>query len=427
MTAIVVGGGLAGLIAGYRLAKAGRHVTVLEASTRLGGMIAPIELGGVAVDSGAEAYAVRGGAGRALCDELGLEVAGPAGHPHVWWPFGTWPMAEGVLGIPASADDLALGVLSVDERAAVARDTELGPEVGAQSATVGELVRARMGEAALTRLVAPVAHGVYSMSPDRMPLAAFVPGLLSALAETGSLMGAVAAVRGPGAPAVEQPVGGMFSLIEALASQIIEMGGQIRRSSPVVSLSHAGQGFVVGLPDGQKVRAEQLVIATPGVPAAALLGRLGVEVQVPPVKVVRQALLGVEHPAVSEGPVGSGLLVGEADPSITAKAITHYSLKWPWAKVGAQEILRLSYPEYVVPQRAEVISDASRFLGVALSDSHVTGFASVTWDSMPGRLDAPVREFVIGSAAKVGVGVVGAWLDGNGIAGIIAGSERITR
>ena len=427
MTAVVIGGGLAGLVAGYRLALAGRQVTVLEASTRLGGMIAPIELGGVAVDAGAEAYAVRGGVAHALCDELGLEVAGPAGQPHVWWPLGTWPMAEGVLGIPASLDDPALGALTDEERAEVARDLEMGPETGADSATVGQLVRARLGEAALAKLVAPVASGVFSMSPDKMALAAFAPGLLQAMPEAGSLMGAVAAVRRPGAAAVEQPVGGMFRLIDALADAIVKEGGEIRRSAPAVSVSHAGTDFTVGLPDGEKLRADRIVIATPGAAAGALLGRLGIDVQVPPVKTARQAMLAVEHPALHDGPVGSGLLVGEPDPTIGAKAITHYSLKWPWARVGSQEIFRLSYPEHTVPQRAEVISDASRFLGVHLSDAQVSGFASVTWESMPGRMDAPAREFIIETAAKAGVDVVGAWLDGNGIAAVIAGAERVIR
>lgn len=428
MTAIVIGGGLAGLVAGYRLAQAGRRVTVLEATTRLGGMIAPVQVGGVQVDAGAEAYATRGGSGRALCEELGLEVAPPAGQPHLWWPSaGTWPMAEGVLGIPASLDDPALGSLDDDQRREVARDLELGPDVGADSATVGQLVRARMGEGALRRLVTPVAQGVYSLSPDKMPLSAFAPGLLPAMAEHGSLLAAVAAVRGRGSAAVEQPVGGMFRIVEALAGRIREMGGEVRTSAPVVALSHAGPDFAVGLPDGQKIRADRLVVATPGETAVKLLGRLAVDVVAPPVKTGRQAVLAIEHPAVSEGPVGSGLLVGESDPSVIAKALTHYSHKWPWARVGGQEIVRLSYPERYVPQRAEVIDDASRFLGVRLTDAQVSGFAAVTWDSMPGRLQAATREFVLNTVTKAGLDVVGAWIDGNGIASVIAGCERINR
>lgn len=72
------------------------------------------------------------------------------------------------------------------------------------------------------------------------------------------------------------------------------------------------------------------------------------------------------------------------------------------------------------------MADASRFLGVELRDAQITGFAAVTWDAMPGRLDAPVREFVLDTVAKAGIDVVGAWLDGNGITAVVAGCDRVT-
>ncbi|MHA6512101.1 protoporphyrinogen/coproporphyrinogen oxidase [Tessaracoccus sp. Z1128] len=427
MTAVVVGGGLAGLLAGYRLTQQGRTVTLLEASTRLGGMIASIEIGGVRVDSGAEAYAVRGGVGRALCEELGLEVAGPAGQPHIWRPDGVWPMAEGVLGIPASLDDPALGALSPEDLRRLAQDADLPPEVGADATTVGELVRARLGDGALVRLVAPVAQGVYSLAPDRMPLAAFAPGLSQALAHQGTLLGAVAAVRRPGVAAVEQPVGGMFRLTEALAGAIVAGGGQIRLASPAVSLRRSGGQFAVGLPDGETVTADRLVLASSAASACALLARIGIDLTPPPVVTARLAVLGVSHPGLLEGPIGSGLLVGERDDSIHAKALTHYSWKWPGARRDGQEILRLSYPEQLIPTRADALADASRFLGIELADRDVTGFASVSWESMPTRMEHATREYYQEAVAAVGVDLVGAWVDGNGIASVIAGCDRLAR
>ena len=427
MTAVVVGGGLAGLLAGYRLAQQGRRVTVLEATTRLGGMIAPVDIGRVQVDSGAEAYAVRGGVGRALCDELGLDVAGPAGQPHIWRPDGVWPMAEGILGIPSSLDDPALGALSADGLARLKEDADLPRDVGADAATVGELVRARLGEAALATLVAPVALGVYSLPPDRMPLAAFAPGLTHALAESGTLLGAVAALRRPGVAAVEQPVGGMFRLVDELAGRIRAAGGQIRMASPAVSLRRARVQFAVGLPDGEVLVADRMVLASSAASACALLARIGVDLAAPPVATARLAVLGLSHPALADAPVGSGLLVGERDDAIHAKALTHYSLKWPWARSRGQEILRLSYPEQLLPTRAEALADASRFLGIELADGDVTGFASVSWESMPTRMEHSAREYYLEAVAAAGVDLVGAWLDGNGIASVIAGCDRLAR
>ncbi|NHB84977.1 NAD(P)-binding protein [Tessaracoccus sp. HDW20] len=100
MTAVVIGGGLAGLIAARRYRAAGLDPVVLESSASIGGMIRSVTLGGVRVDGGAEAYATRSPAARALAGRLGLEVAGPAGRPHVWWSDSIVPLADGVLGIP---------------------------------------------------------------------------------------------------------------------------------------------------------------------------------------------------------------------------------------------------------------------------------------------------------------------------------------
>ncbi|MFD0867270.1 NAD(P)-binding protein, partial [Tessaracoccus lubricantis] len=140
----VIGGGLAGVLSAMRLQEAGHSVELREAAAHLGGMISPVRLGTLDVDSGAEAYATRGGLVRQLCDEFGLEVAPPQGTPHIWWRHGTFPMAEGVLGIPGSLSDPALAVLTEDEAAVVAGEAALGPAVGADATTVGELVRARL-------------------------------------------------------------------------------------------------------------------------------------------------------------------------------------------------------------------------------------------------------------------------------------------
>lgn len=424
---VVVGGGLAGLLSAYRLIADGNEVTVCEAAPDTGGMIASVEFDGVRVDSGAEAFAVRGGAVSALCAELGLETAGPLGTPHIWWPHGAWPMAEGVIGIPASLTDPALQALDEAERALAARDLELGAQAGADASTVGELVRARLGEGALRKLVSPVTEGVYATKADQLALAAAAPGLLAALAEQGSLLQAVGALRRPGAHSVEQPVGGMFRLVEALEARTVAGGGTVRRQAAVSVLRRSGGGFAVGLPDGRVHEAERVVLAVPAAVAARLLGQLGAEITAPPVKTTRQVILAATTPGLADAPVGSGILVAERDPAVRAKAMTHYSAKWPWASRAGAEILRLSYPEDVFATRAEVLADASRLLGVEVADDEVTGLASVGWESMPTRIDAAHRDHLLETAAQVGVDMVGAWLDGNGIAAVVAGTQRVLR
>ena len=423
----VVGGGLAGLLSALRLQEAGHTVELREAAPHLGGMIAPVQLGSVRVDSGAEAYAVRGGVVRALCDELGLDVSGPAGTPHIWWQHGTFPMAEGVLGVPGSLDDPALAVLTDAERAQVAAEAELGPEVGSDAVTIGDLVRAGLGEAAVAKLVAPVTQGVYSMTPDRMPLSAFAPTLLDALASEGSLIAAVAHVRGPGSAAVEQPIGGMFTLIETLADRFRAAGGSIRTGASVASLKRGGSGFIVSLHDGEVLDAARVVLAAPAAATSVLLSHLGLDIPAPPVRTARSALLSVTTPGLAANPVGSGVLLAERDDTLHARALTHYSAKWPWAAETGEHVLRLSYPEHVMATRADVLRDASRFVGIEIAEHEVTGFASVGWESMPTRIDASNRDFIVETALQAGVDIVGAWVDGNGIAAVVGGTQRVLR
>ena len=125
-TALVVGGGIAGLVAAHRLSTAGWDVTLAEATSVLGGAVSPRfldvpshgetgapETQTLELDGGAESFAVRGAAVRALVEELGLgeKIVAPE-------PLGSWlhgpagPVRAprlGIVGIPGDldAEDLA--------------------------------------------------------------------------------------------------------------------------------------------------------------------------------------------------------------------------------------------------------------------------------------------------------------------------------
>ncbi|AUG81231.1 phytoene dehydrogenase [Kitasatospora sp. MMS16-BH015] len=70
-TAVVVGGGLAGLTAALRLAEAGQRVTLLESRPRLGGLAFSFRRGELTVDNGQHVYLRCCTAYRGLLDRLG--------------------------------------------------------------------------------------------------------------------------------------------------------------------------------------------------------------------------------------------------------------------------------------------------------------------------------------------------------------------
>ncbi|MET0315271.1 MAG: FAD-dependent oxidoreductase, partial [Rhodococcus fascians] len=73
--AAVVGGGITGLVAAYRLRCSlgpDAEITVVEASERLGGTLRTARIAGGSLDVGAEAFIGRRPEVPALLDELGL-------------------------------------------------------------------------------------------------------------------------------------------------------------------------------------------------------------------------------------------------------------------------------------------------------------------------------------------------------------------
>ena len=61
-TAVVVGGGISGLLAARELARAGVSTTVLEATGAWGGCVGSHVVAGLTLDSGAESFATRSSA-----------------------------------------------------------------------------------------------------------------------------------------------------------------------------------------------------------------------------------------------------------------------------------------------------------------------------------------------------------------------------
>jgi oxygen-dependent protoporphyrinogen oxidase len=239
---LIVGGGVSGLVAAYRLRQLlgpSVRLTVLEQSDRLGGKLRTLDLDGVPTDVGAEAFVLRDPAAAELAAELGLAVVHPeraaatihAGGTTVALPRRTF------LGVPAGADAVR-DVLSAEGVERVAAEPSLPPLRLApdEDASVGELLTERMGREVVDHLVEPLLAGVYAGRADLLGLRATMPALVKALDETGSLTAAADSLLpvagGPAKPVFGAPRGGMRVLVEELARQSgaeIRLGTTVRR------------------------------------------------------------------------------------------------------------------------------------------------------------------------------------------------------
>ena len=118
-TVAVVGGGIAGLAAAWRLATsdAGVRVVVLEADRRFGGKLRGTEIGGRGVDVGPDAFVARRPEAVDLCRQVGLgdELLAPGARSAYVWARGELrPLPPGLaLGVPTRLLPLAFAGISL--------------------------------------------------------------------------------------------------------------------------------------------------------------------------------------------------------------------------------------------------------------------------------------------------------------------------
>ncbi|QCR53073.1 protoporphyrinogen oxidase [Brachybacterium sp. SGAir0954] len=467
---VVVGGGLAGLLAARSAARAGRSVLLLEAGPALGGAIAAGHVAGVPLSTGAEAYSVAGGHVDALLEELGLDGSAPdaAGSPTVVTPrsglgsrivsdAGTHPAPSGsVLGVPSRplARD-ARAVLGLVGSLRAALEPLLPARIGSRpGASVDAVIRARCGARVAERLVAPIVGGVHSADPRTLELASASQPLAAGLARHGSLTAAVRAItaesarRGSPGTRVRSLAPTMGALPEALAAEIRAHGGEIRTEAPVRRISReADGGWTVAL-GTESVSTEELVLAVPPDTARDLLAEaapsLSAAIPQAPAAAVRLVALVVDAPALDAFPAGTGALVAPGTAGVRAKALTHVSAKWEHVQAAARaalpearspHVLRLSYgrPGETLPDPSDIVdlalADASVILGTPLRRQDLLGSAVIDWDramrqARPGHAEALTEVTALLTRPEhAGLDLAGTWRAGTGIAAIVRASK----
>ncbi|WP_446213316.1 protoporphyrinogen oxidase [Micromonospora sp. IBSANI012] len=438
----VVGGGIAGLAAAVRLrdrAPAGTEITVYEQSGALGGKLRTGELAGQPVEFGAESFLMRdpaGGESAAVTLIRRLGLAEKIVHPTVGQAAlavdgGLRPVPGGTLvGVPGDLERVATVA-----RPAVDADRDggrplLGPD---EDVAVGTLVRARLGDQVVDRLVDPMLGGVYAGRADDLSLVTTMPALARAARVEHTLTGAVraaqaAAPRAPGAPVFGTLAGGLSTLVEAAATA---SGATIRLNAAVRELTPTAAGWrlTVGpTRDPELVEADAVVLALPARPAARLLAPVTAE--------VATTIGGLDYASVAlvtlalpnpELPVLSGFLV-PATEGLLIKASTFFTTKWGHlarpdgialvrasvGRYGDETSLHLADADLV----ATVHRELSGVLGVALPAplaSHVQRWGGALPQYAPGHGDRVAAARTALRAAHPTLVLAGAGLDGVGI------------
>ncbi len=449
----VVGGGIAGLAAALQLRDADVDVTVLEGSPRLGGKLAVSEVGGIAVDSGAEALLARRPEGTQLIGELGLsgQLQTPGTTTAGIWTRG-WvrplPRRQ-FMGVPADLAELAdTGIVSREGMNRAWQDLTLAGTDHEADESVETRVGARFGTEVVDRLVEPLLGGVYAGRCEDLSFVATLGPLAQAARGRDSLAEAAASLLPPPPPAPDgasQPrkapsvfttlTGGLGSLPPVLASAC---GAAVRTNAMVRELARTPDGWrlTVGSAHAPEfLHADAVILAVPATPASRLLSGVSpaASAALAEFKYASMAIVTLAYRAQAfpRQPAGSGFLVPAVDGH-AVKAVTFSTVKWPHLRrdnpdlhVVRCSVGRLGDDAVLQRDDAELAALAAADLAAATElrgepvEARVTRWGGGLPQYSVGHLDrvARIRAAV---ASQPGLAVCGAAYDGVGIPACIA-------
>jgi oxygen-dependent protoporphyrinogen oxidase len=303
---VVIGGGISGLAAAHRLTelRPPSHVTLIEASSRLGGTIRTDERDGFLLERGPDSFISEKPEAVALAKRLGLESrlietnetyrrsfivrngrlrAVPEGFqllaPSRIWPFLTTDIFS-LAGKARMAADLILPRRSAN---------------GLSDESLSSFVRRRLGREALERMAQPMVGGIYTANPETLSLRATLPRFLDMEREHRSLI--LAMLRKARSQADAEKSGtsgaryslflsfdrGMEVLVQALEHALVQSSAttitpvDIRKNTRVQSLSWTGASWTIQIQTGETLEADALCLAVPAYIAAQLLSNVDAE------------------------------------------------------------------------------------------------------------------------------------------------------
>ncbi len=278
LDAIVVGGGISGLTAAWRLVSAGRDIVLLESSGRPGGVIQTGNSYGFLVERGPNSLRLNDAIETVVSgiQARDLLIAGDPRAPRYLYHNGRLQRAP--MG-PLSA--VTTGLLTKRAKLRLLAEPFVRRRTHDSDESVDSFVTRRLGREVQEVLVSAFLSGVYAGDPARMSAAAVFPRLIELEREHGSLLrGALAVIRekrrSPTPRPPRRPMtlvsfsGGLQRLPECIS---VRLGERLRLNCPVGRVDRERGGYLVESAEGP-LRARSLYLATPAGAAARLLAPL---------------------------------------------------------------------------------------------------------------------------------------------------------
>jgi oxygen-dependent protoporphyrinogen oxidase len=362
---IIIGGGITGLVAAYTLRQQVQtntqqpiHITLLEASGRLGGKIQTVQFADMPVDTGAEGMLLQD-AGQQLLQSLGLSsevLESKTVRTNIWTRGHLRPLPDGmVMGVPTDPFSIMRsGIVSPLGMLRAGMDIFLPRTQFSADPTIHEVLGSRLGTEMVAHLVEPLLGSIHAGKADRLSLAAVAPSLAETAQKHRSLILGLRPqvfkkqreqTKKRSVPQLYSFTDGLNRLIQRL-HECLE-GVDIHLESRLQMLERGPDGtYHLTCSGGTALEAESVILAAPAWEASRLLQHLDAA--------SAQELGAIEHASVMVTHLsyrcsalaqtrfpGTGFLVPRADGRLM-NACTWVTRKWPRQSRLDRIVLRCS-------------------------------------------------------------------------------------
>ena len=459
---VVLGGGITGLTASYRLCRAAQmhdlpfDVTLLEASDHLGGVIATDQSQELLLERGPDCFISSKPWGVHLCEELELGaqlISTTTQHRQsfIVRHGRLIPVPQGLyLMVPGSLWSFAMSpILSWRGKLRMGLDLLLPRRTAAADESLAHFVTRRLGREALERLAQPMIGGIYTADPQYLSLQATMPQFLEMEQRHGSLIRAMLRHRqtpqhGASAQGTSGPRYGLFvsfrhgmrTLVDHLAAGVPKQ--TVRLLARVRGVHWQPQAWrwlvrVQGQPD---LHADALCLALPAPQASRLLADVAPDLSsvLQDIPYASSATVNVayQRAQVSHPLNGMGFVVPAVEQR-TLMACSFSSVKFAGRAPDHLVLLRAFVGGALQPEQYEladhamqhaVCQDLQQLLGITGKPTHIS--VSRHPHSMPqyhlghvqrvARIEALARHFpglVLAGNAYRGVGIPDCIRSGN--------------
>ena len=282
---VIIGGGISGLAAAHRLLELGldqHQITLLEASSRLGGIIQTEQRAGFVLERGPDSFISEKPEAVSLAKRLGIESRLIQTNEEFRRSFivrngRLRPVPDGFQLLAPSRiwPFISTDIFSVPGKLRMAVDLLLPRQNGKEDESLASFVRRRLGREALERMAQPMVGGIYTADPETLSLRATLPRFLDMEQRHRSL---ILAMMRQGRAQKTGTSGARYSLflsfdggMEVLVSALTRAIAGINLNTRVETISGDRDRWLINTNSGSSIEADAVCLALPAYVAAKLL------------------------------------------------------------------------------------------------------------------------------------------------------------